>query len=213
MPRALPRYDQEFLRRVAFARNYVAHIEDARSNGIRNGLNTITLVDVEYAYELAYLHIFLAWENLLEDALLRLICGYARSTGPEPLVVGGSYHRTISAAETAILAGRAYRLWHNPIAVIGYAQQFLAGSRYELVIASSVARLTHFASVRHRIAHSQRHAEQQFDVATMSIAGRRYPASRPGRFLRDWVPTSARPRRWMIVLAEELSNLAVQICA
>jgi hypothetical protein len=213
MPRRLPRYDQEFIRRAGFALSCISHIEQARVLGLQSGDNLITLADVEYTYELAFLRIFLGWEQLLEDAFTRLICGYSRSGGQEPLRSGTNYYGTIAHAEAAILGSRDYELWHSPTRVIQRARQFLTGSHYELVIASASARITHLAAIRHRIAHSQTHAERQFDAATMSLAGKRYRASRPGRFLRDWVSGSMPPSRWISTLAVELGNLAVQICS
>jgi hypothetical protein len=212
MPRRLPQYDREFVRRVGFALSCIDHIEQARLLGLQSGANLITLADLEYTYELAFLRIFLAWETLLEEALIRLICGYSRPSGQEPLIPGTTYHRTIADAEAAILGRRNYELWHSPAQVIQHARQFLSSSRYELVIASASSRIAHMAGIRHRIAHSQSHAERQFDVATMSLAGKRYRASRPGRFLRDWVSGVSPPSRWISALARELGNLAAQIC-
>jgi hypothetical protein len=212
MPRRLPRLDGDFTREVLTAQAYVMHIEQSRAQtaGIRSSVITIT--DLEFSYELAFLRIFLGWEIFLENALSRLICGYYHSGGQEPLATGMRYYARIVDAEIAILGGRNYRLWHNPNDVIGYARRVLHRSRYELVIASAFAHLEHFAAIRHRIAHSQQHAQRQFDVATMALAGRRYPASRPGRFLRDWVPSTIPPRRWIFAVSQELSGLAVQIC-
>lgn len=212
MPRKLPRYDREFVIRVGFALSCIENIERARLLLGQGNENVITLADLEYTYELAFLRIFLAWETLLEDALIRLICGYSRFNGQEQLIPGTAYYRTIADAETAILGGRDYRLWHSPHQVIQHARQFLSGSHYELVIASASSRIVHMAAIRHRIAHSQSHAERQFDAATMSFAGKRYRASRPGRFLRDWVSGATPPSRWISALARELGNLAVQIC-
>src|SRR5216684_1682211 len=151
MPRRLPPYDNEFSRQVAFALSFIAHVEHARPLKQRDKGNLITMGDLEYTYELAFLRIFLAWENLLENSLLRLICGYSHSAGQEPLLPGITYYRTVADAEAAILGGMSYRLWHNPTQVIQYARRFLQGSQYELVIASASARITHIAAIRHRI--------------------------------------------------------------
>jgi hypothetical protein len=212
MPRRLPRLDGEFTRQVLTAQAYIIHIEQSRAQIIGARTSTITITDLEFSYELVFLRIFLGWEIFLEGALLRLMCGYVHSGGQEPLASGMRYCARIDDAETAILRGLNYRLWHNPAHVISYARRILNGSRYEFVIASAFARLEHFAAIRHRIAHSQKHAQRQFDMATMALAGRRYPASRPGRFLRDWVPSTIPPRRWIFAVSQELSGLALQIC-
>ena len=97
------------------------------------------------------------------------MCGYLHSRGQEPLAAGMRYCTRIADAEIAILRGANYRLWHNPMNVVNYARLVLHRSRYELVIASAFARLEHFAAIRHRIAHSQKHAQHRFDVATMAL--------------------------------------------
>jgi hypothetical protein len=212
MPRRLPRLDGEFTRQVSTADAYIMHLEQSRAQTVGIGSSAITITDLEFSYELAFLRIFLGWEIFLESALLRLMCGYHHTGGQEPLATGMRYYAKIVDAELAILGGRNFRLWHNPNDVIGYARRVFYRSRYELVISSAFARLEHFAAIRHRIAHSQKHAQGQFDAATMALAGRRYPASRPGRFLRDWVPRTIPPTRWIFAVSQELSGLAVQIC-
>jgi hypothetical protein len=166
---------------------------------------------VELLYELAYLRIFVEWELFLEQTFLRYLWGYVSLAGHiYPSAVGG-FCATLQAAETTILAGRAFALWHDPTRVIARARQFLTGCPHESVIASHTARLIDLAAVRHRIAHGQKDAKQKFDTATINLAGRRYRAARPGRFLRDWDHSGTRPRRWLGALGLELGNLAQQI--
>ena len=109
----------------------------------------------------------------------------------------------------ALYGNRSYLLWHNPEAVINRASKFFDQSRCEVVISSMKGRIEHFAAIRHRIAHA--HASSGFDQATVAIAGRRYPAARPGVFLRDWAPHSPVPMRWIEVIVMELRGLAFQI--
>lgn len=212
MPRALPRYDIEFARSVAFALGYTVRVEQARLGGALAGANRVTLADVEYSYELGFLRIFLSWEELLERTLLRLLCGYRRATGPEPLIAGASYFPNLTAATAAILDGQRYKLWHDPGQVIGRAQRFLDNSSYEAVLDSARGRIELFAMIRHRIVHSQIDAQQRFDGAAMALAARRYRGSRPGRFLRDWTVLAGQQTRWINVAAGELEGLATQLC-
>jgi hypothetical protein len=211
MPRNLPRYDMSFSRSIIFAISFTEHIEQLRLRSDAGA--TLRTTDVEFSYELAFLRIFLAWEALLENVLVRLMCGYQHSGGQEMLRIAGPYYKTVADAEIAILAGRQYKLWHNPRHVIERAEAFLSGSRFEATLKSAEASLAHYASVRHRIAHSQKHAEREFDRATMSLAGRRYQGSRPGRFLRDWVAASNPPRRWISATSDGLVGLAQQLCS
>src|SRR6185437_3003300 len=141
MPRALPRYDVVLDKEIQFSLSYASNIEQARTFIYAKGKKQISMSDLEFSYELAFLRIFLAWEILLEQSFLRLICGYQHSGGQEPLVVGKTYFWKVTQAEAAVLGGKDYKLWHNPKHVITRAQQFLSGSRYELTIASTQSRL------------------------------------------------------------------------
>jgi hypothetical protein len=212
MPRILPRFDRELGQEVSFAMAYVARLEQAKIELSSVGQRTIPTGDLEYSYELAFLRIFGAWETLLEDSLIRLICGYHHSGGQEPLAPGVAYLSNVANARMALLQGRPFRQWYDPAQILARAQRFFIGSRYELVIASAQARVSHFASIRHRIAHVQSHARAQFDNATMSLNGKRYPGSRPGRFLREWHPSFVPPRRWLDIASSELVGLGHQIC-
>jgi hypothetical protein len=203
----------EFSRRISFAISFTERIEQTRIRGGAGAGAILSISDVEFSYELAFLRIFLAWEILLENVLVRLMCGYQHSGGQETLKGGGPYYKTLADAEAAVLGGRLYKLWHNPRHVIERAEAFLTQTRFEAVLKSAEASLARYAAVRHRIAHSQKHTEREFDRATMSLAGKRYQGSRPGRFLRDWVPASNPPRRWISAPSDELKGLAQQICS
>ncbi|MBY5592056.1 hypothetical protein HFO49_32310 [Rhizobium leguminosarum] len=180
--------------------------QDGTSQRLRVG-------DIELAYELAFLRVFMAWEVLLEGAFLRFMCGFMHSNGQEPLAAGKAYQPTISDAETYLLNGRQYLLWHNPTHVINRAGGFFSNSRFELILASAQHRVEHFATVRHRIAHSQKDAAAKFDTVSMLLAGKRYMGSRPGRFLRDWQVGINPPQRWFASICLELESLSHQICA
>lgn len=121
------------------------------------------------------------------------------------------YYSSLSNAEQAIRQSRSYILWHNPNSVLTRAQTFFSNSRHEIVISSNLTRLEYFANIRHRIAHSQEHAKNQFDLTTMALCGVRYPGSRPGKFLRDQKPASSPTQRWLETISQELSRLAEQI--
>jgi hypothetical protein len=211
MPRLMPRYDRVLARDFGVAATLVTTLENARVAGTSvNGIK-ITQRDIEFAYETAYLRMFTVWEDFLENSLIRFLCGYRHSAGQEQLKAG-TYYPTIADSRAAILGKNQYLLWHNPTRVIALAQKFLAPGRFDTVLLSAQSQLEHFAAIRHRIAHAQEHARVQFDGASMSLAGRRYPGSRPGRFLRDIVPSSMPPMRRIDDLGASLVSLAEQIC-
>ncbi len=152
-----------------------------------------------------------AWELSLESIFYRTLCGYESASAGQEALAAGAYYRTIAAASSAVHGHHQYLLWHNPAAVIARCQAHINGGRQELVIASHQARLGHFASVRHRITHGQEDARQNFDAATLVVAGRTCPASSAGRFLRD-SPAGIHPRQtYLDILCGELHGLVAQI--
>ena len=161
-------------------------------------------------YELAYLRLFLAWEVFLEESFLRYLCGYTSAHGQD-VPKSGNYAATIAAARAALYGDNDFLLWHNVDQVVKRANVWFQHSRHDIVLSSNQGRVRHFAAVRHRVAHAQEDARTKFDAATMALVGRRYPASRPGRFLRDWVPGASPPNRWLYEIARDLRNLAYQI--
>lgn len=212
MPRLLPPLAADFDKEVARAINLVERVEKARialQSDIKNK-KLLHYSNIETLHEFAYLRVFLAWEAFLEQTFFRYLCGYRNTVGQET-IRNPSYCATLTDAENAVLGERDYVLWHNPQKVVSRAQTFFVRGRHEQVIRSNQARLELFAKVRHRIAHSQRHAKGQFDLASMALCGKRYSGSRPGRFLRDQLPTVSPPRSWLYEISTELVGLAFQI--
>jgi hypothetical protein len=120
MPRQMPRFDLAFSEKARTANEIVLAGETSRVNeGVtRDGW---TAKRLEFLYEFVYLRMFATWEAILEAIFLRSLCGYAARSGQETLVIGG-YHPTIAAAETAVLAGNSYLLWHSSTRVINRCQ-------------------------------------------------------------------------------------------
>lgn len=124
---------------------------------------------------------------------------------------GINFSPTLASAETAVLGGQSYFLWHNPVKVVAKAARFFATSPIQTVVQSNQSQLEQLAAIRHRITHSQADARNKFDLATMSIVGKRYAGSRPGSFLRDIDMSSTPPLRWLENLGRGLQNLAGQV--
>lgn len=219
MPRPMPRFDLELSSHVQLATRIVQAGETVRATTGLIGRTEWTIARIESLYELAYLRIFAAWEMCQESVFFRSLCGYASTAGQETISPGvvpsGQYFPSIAAAEQAVM-GNGFLLWHKPSHVINRCRgHFAAGAGcprlQETVISSHQARLLELGAIRHRIVHvHQTDAQNKFDAATVSIAGRTYPASRAGRFLRD-EDNSSPPIKWLNVLASELVGLARQI--
>jgi hypothetical protein len=166
---------------------------------------------IEAAYEMAFLRVFIAWEDVLEQSFIRYLAGYANSIGQLTPAAGIGFSRDIVAAESQLFGNNQYLLWHNPLHVIKRSQKFFSMGMHEHICQSNFARLEAFAAIRHRIAHGQDDARKKFDNATMLLAGRRYHGGRPGLFLRDWDPQSTLSRKWIDVISSEFIALIRQI--
>ncbi len=166
---------------------------------------------LEALYELSYLRVFVSWETFLEETFLRYTCGYTSVHGMATMRAPLSYYPSLSVAFAAVGSGNDFMLWHNPTKVIARVNRFVVNGLHAQVISSQSTLLEHFAAIRHRIVHDQADARKKFDFASVQLAGRRYPASRPGRLLRDWNPNATPPQRWLETIADELLSLAGQI--
>lgn len=208
MPRPMPPLGTEFgtyvdrMLAVCSAIEVIRETSPSRSS-IRRELTHERLV---YLYEASYLRVFARWENFLEETCARYMLGYA-SPLYQPVHVGGR-QSTLADARKLLYRNRDFALWHNPTTVSARAADHLVGSPIETVTISSLQSLTWMAAVRHRVAHDSSDARSQFDAASMGLAGRRFPGSRPGRLLRS---SDGVPHRWLSVLATRLKNTALQI--
>jgi hypothetical protein len=157
------------------------------------------------------LKVFVRWEDYLEASFLRYMCGCQSRHGQATLVGGIPFYSSLAAAEAALLAGHSYLLWHGPQAVLVRVRRHIVNGTHETVIAAAQSMLSDFAAIRHRIAHGQADARSKFNLATMSLAGRRYPGARAGRFLRDWDSGIMPPVRWLESITRTLKALAGSI--
>lgn len=213
MARRLPPLHLELKDRADEAVALVLAGETARAELLRYSGRSrpLDVRRIELLYEFAFLRTFVAWEVFLESTFLRYACGYESQTGPLTLVPGASLHGTLAAAETAIFGAKGFALWHNTQTILARARKYFVGAPHDTVVGSNSARLDSMSSVRHWVAHGSKDARNKFDVATNHLAGRRYPGSNAGRFLRDFVVGSSPPVRHLEVLSSELVGLAAQI--
>jgi hypothetical protein len=127
-------------------------------------------------------------------------------------MLGGTpYYSSISNATLAMLNGADYALWHNPQKIITRARRHFTNAPHELVIRAIQADLESFASLRNRVAHGQDDAKDKCNVATMRLAGRRYPGAKAGHFLRDWDRRTGPPVRWLESITDTLVTFSGMI--
>jgi hypothetical protein len=162
---------------------------------------------LESLYELAYLKIFCSWERFLEDSFLRYLCGHRSRMGQAVMVGAIPYHRSVMAAEIAMLAGQQFVVWYRPQTMIQRVRNHIVNGQHELIIAATANQLELFAAIRHRIAHAQENARRNFDNATMNLAARHFHG-RAGAFLRYWDTSATPPVRWIETITQTLVSIA-----
>lgn len=223
----MPRFDLHFAAQAQIASEIViAGEQSSVTQSPRvTGSEKWTSKRLEFLYEFAYLRVFASWEAALESIFYRSLCGYASRSGQEK-VVCGRYYASLAQAQAAVLAAetrgkvpKTFILWHNSSRIIARCKTHISSgpphsfpALQETAMASNLARLDALAAVRHRIVHDQEDARKKFDNATRLFVGKTYPASRPGKFLRDIDPGSPTPhRKWIDTAIAELVGLAGQM--
>ena len=214
MPREMPALSSQFADAAATALALAEAGELVRQGAPRGSVAFRELKPsrLEALHEMAFLRVFVEWENFLEASFLRTLCGYVSPLYTPAFTPGSARQPTLAAAELALLAGNQYLLWHNPVTTVSRAKKWFIGAPHELVILSNLARLEWFAWVRHAVAHRSDDSKRKLDLATGNLAGRRYAGSSAGRFLRDWDPQSHPQTRWLHSITAELVALSGQIC-
>lgn len=209
----MPPLTKEFRARVDHSIALARAGELARTNSPADSVvrKEFHLARLETLYEIAFLRIFVAWESFLEDVFHRYLCGFSCRGLQAPLKSGITYSPTIAHAQNRILGHHQYVLWHNPVRVIQRSATYFDRGPHEVILGSCIADLQHLASVRHRIAHAHTDARRKFDATTSALAGRRYRGAAPGRFLRDFDPTSNPPGQWLARLGSDLCGVAAQL--
>jgi|LSQX01.2.fsa_nt_gb hypothetical protein len=215
MPRLMRAVDIEFGQEVRSALALCDAIEIVRATAGRHSQvrRQLQLSRVEMVYELAYLRIFVAWEMFLQDSFCRYMCGLASPRWGQATTMNRPFFATLADAEVALRARPSHRfvLWHDAATVVQRCNAWIPRGTHDIVLGSAVAFLDRAARIRHRIVHGHDDARTRFAQTTMDLAHRRYPGARPGRFLRDWVPNTTPPARWLHRLGDDLASLAQQI--
>lgn len=212
MARQIPRFDRHFAAEANKAVEIALAGERIRADPYAGLIarRELSISRLEALYETAYFRVFLKWEDFLDQTFIRYLCGYRPNNGTFTLI--DPPFARIELAEASVLGSQNYVNWADPQQVINRSRRYILSGNHEVVLNSDIARITHFKSVRNRIAHTSAHARLQFDIATRTLAARRYPASSPGRFLRDVGVASPIPMTWLEVISRELKALANQIC-
>jgi hypothetical protein len=170
----------------------------------------LTVQRTRLFYEVAFLKLFASWETFLGDIIIRYLCGYTYAGQAEQVING--FARSLTDAQTRLLGNQSYVLLQNPTKIIGHINRlFQPGCRIAQVVSSFQQSLEDFANIRHRIAHDHQDARRKFDGASMRLAGRRFPGSRPGTLLRETTQFNGLNVRWLERIVRELEGITGQL--
>src|SRR5690242_19886680 len=109
MPRSTAGFVSVLSSRIMEAEDLVRAIEGAAG---------FSMVRKFYVYEAAYLLVFAAWENFLEETLLRFLCGYKNSAGVHQRLGTMRHCPNLTAAKGVLFGARTFLLWHDAPRVI-----------------------------------------------------------------------------------------------
>jgi len=167
---------------------------------------------LEALYEAAFLRVFSAYENFLEDSLSHFMAKY-ETPGYTPVpAAGASLHGTIKRALVALYGTRPYLLWHGVPTVIRRAQNQLDACPIETVLISNQLLLEDYARIRHRIAHDSQDSANQFATAATRITGNTH-GGKPGRLLRaNDISDPLNQQKWIRRIVDDLAGVVLQIC-
>ncbi|MCI0695839.1 hypothetical protein L0337_28035 [candidate division KSB1 bacterium] len=181
-----------------------------RANGPQKPRFTIAYRDM--LTELAFLHIFLAWERFLEESFLLYMLGkksphkYAPQRFVTPPTRAHAFQLTLPER------GRPYAEWDNAEVVRERAQRFFKkGDPYESVLSAHTHLLKEIQTIRNAIVHRSISSRDKFDTVVRNNLGY-LPSKLPvGNFLIKQVRGQTVPISYLDSYINKLTNAARDI--
>jgi len=158
---------------------------DANSfNEIRGGhLRPIRHKRICQINEMAFLDMFLAWEDFLEESFIRYMCGAVTITRYRPKVSVAPVNLD-HALRFFIVKPRDYVEWSSGQQVIERAEMvFHDGEPYKSSIRPSLTDLDDMRQIRNAIAHHSGASLRKFETVVRRLLGSRPRGLNPGLFL------------------------------
>jgi len=139
--------------------------------------------------ELSFLQLFTSWEQFLEEAFIRYMCGNITSRGYSPKRF--VQPRTLEHALDMVMQGRPYVDWTKLEEVITKAElYFEKGEPFANTLRNASAHLEDMKTLRNRIAHRSKHSEARFQALVRQRIGHNPRGIVPGKFLLKRIPSS-----------------------
>lgn len=150
---------------------------------IENNPGLLHQPQVDLIFELAFLKIFIAWEQFLENTFVRYMCGATSQSGKEPIRIVSVRH--LDDALNVICGERQYADWASVEVVVGRANRFFdSGEPYATPLQSAAAELVNMRWVRNHIVHHSNKSREDFTKLLVNTYGFRPQGMTAGRFLR-----------------------------
>ncbi len=175
---------------------------------IENNPGVLHQPQVDLIFELAFLKIFIAWEQFLEDTFARYMCGASSLSGRKP--TRNATARYLDRALSIIYGGQPYADWTSVDVVVERANRFFdRGEPYATPLQSATTELRNMKKIRNHIVHHSKKSREDFNRLLVSVYGFRPQGMTAGRFLRRSLSTHGRQR--IQEYAEMLESLARMI--
>lgn len=142
----------------------------------------IPLIQLEIIAELAFLRIFIAWENFLEESFIRYLVGAESPSNYRPERITSSPN--IEHAIKLISGEREYAKWNSASDVINRAERYFKdGEPYKNALEAATKDLNDMNTIRNRIAHKSIFSKNKFNDFIRRIFGHGIRGMTPGRLL------------------------------
>ena len=164
-----------------------------------------------YITEMAFLHVFSAWESFVEESFILYLVGQAPPGGRAPKrYVFPPNHDT--AMEWVVPEGRSYVQWTDAQAVRERAGRFFRDGRpFAPVLRSNQNMLKEVLIVRNAIVHSSVNARGKFETLVRDKVKTLPPNLTVGEFLSTTEPGSTSPASFLEFYIAKIDWVAQQI--
>lgn len=172
---------------------------------------TISQLRRDQITETAFLLLFLAWENFLEESFVLYLSGEKPPRGRPPhRYTFPPNHRT--ACEWVIPEGRPYARWTNATEISTRAERFFrAGQPFAPVLRGNLNTLEEIRTIRNAIAHRSTSSQEKFEKLVRTKLGTLPPRLSVGRFLVTTEPRSTPPASFLEFYIGKIEFAAQQI--
>jgi hypothetical protein len=163
---------------------------------------------VDLIFELAFLKIFIAWEQFLENTFIRYMCSASSLSGKRPTRIVSVRH--LDDALRVICGERPYADWTSVEVVVDRANRFFdSGEPYATPLQSAAVELTNMRRIRNHIVHHSNKSRDDFNRLLVNVYGFRPQGMTAGRFLRQRLSVQGQQR--IQEYAKTLESLAKMI--